>query len=38
MLGVPSYSLELGLSFIYTKLHKNFKEYSGTFLLFQPIL
>ena len=37
MLGVPVLSLELGLSFIYTKPHKNFKEHSGTFSLFHPV-
>ena len=33
---IPS-SLEQGLSFIYTKQHKNFKEHSGTFSLLHPI-
>ena len=36
--GVPVLSLELGLGLIYTKLHKNFVECSGTFHLFYAYL
>jgi len=36
--GVPVLSLDLGLGLIYTKLHKNLMECSGTFHLFYAYL